>query len=140
MEIEEYRKIYIEESYSIIILKMVEKKVFVLDSQGVGKIIEDIYSVAKTLELEIKVRSSEEEQCRNLPKDFDYYILHISNIDEADLKRLKEKQSFSYFFGITGCGDELPNDLSNLFDDVYSSINKRDLEIILQKEWKPPNY
>lgn len=108
-------------------------KFFILDSKT-GDILERIVNyAAKDLKLNVQIKTSMQPYMDELPRDYEGYLLHLSNISEEAIENLKEKQPLSRVYGITGCGIRfvLPI-LDNTFYVVTSAHAKQMLEEILE--------
>ena len=115
---------------------MVKRKVFVGDSRSGDDIGEMVKGVAERMDLSICLEVSMHYNITRLPKDYDLYVLHLSDVDEANVHELRSEQPYSYFVALRGMPPDLPDDLHELFDAHYSTIIcGRDFKGIFERLW-----
>lgn len=110
------------------------RKMYILDSRY-GAIREDMFSMAAA-ELGIKLRIDMEtyRRSRNLPENYDFYFLHISDVDISEVEHLKREQPWSYLIGFSGAYflDQARD--GKLFDKQLSDLIKYEDYFLLLKE------
>lgn len=79
-------------------------KFFILDSIC-GDALEDEINVAAT-ELGYGVRIDRSTDCNvtTLPRDYDGYLIHLSDTSEEAVSELRKEQPWSKIFGVSGGG------------------------------------
>lgn len=115
---------------------MAEIRVFVLDSKcgrnvhgpSLGWAAE---ALGKRVGKDIEIRISEERMMVNLPRDYDLYLLHLSNTTEQAILDLREDQPWSRIDGVTGATD-LPEQLRSAVDRIHYIILSREYEEMIQ--------
>tara|TARA_Y100000310_G_scaffold340918_1_gene438336 strand:- start:942 stop:1286 length:345 start_codon:yes stop_codon:yes gene_type:complete len=111
------------------------KKVFYLDTRGgsriTGELISELNSQGETRFANKRITS--------IPRDYDLYIIHISDIPnmslERDLDKLKEEQEWSRFVGIGGAatGNGPTGSFAYSFDTTYLLLTENLISINLRK-------
>lgn len=111
-----------------------KKKLFILDNKCVEKtksIIENLVRLLDYKELDLEIKTSKEEIINYLPRDYDVYILHLSNINEKDLENLRNEQPWSWIYGLTGKGTS--EKILDIIDREYFLPSKRQFEYIFEE-------
>lgn len=105
-------------------------KFYILDSKTGNSLEKMITIIAKKLDMPIQIDTSNDSHVDYLPRDYDGYLLHLSNTSEEAIQNLKEQQPESKIYGITGCGIrfKLP-----LLDNTYSIVGKEQTVKILEE-------
>ncbi|MBT3814825.1 hypothetical protein HOE37_03505 [Candidatus Woesearchaeota archaeon] len=112
---------------------MGEKKVYLVDSSRVGeKIAGSLRLASDETNIPIELRVSHQLRVDRLPRDYDLYVLHLSNVGFDDVRQLKEEQPWSYFIAISRGGGPTPTDIKNLFDKNLKLVYVRQLEDALR--------
>lgn len=111
---------------------MVLKKVYILDSVLVETLKMSVSETAENLDMKIELETSSDRLVRILPRGYDIYILHLSNLEDQDLKGLREEQPWSYIVGISGIYS-LPKELKKCLDNTYRVLHQIDIENILKR-------
>jgi len=112
---------------------MTKKKLFILDSGNtkIGlffKKYEGELDVKETID-PIWLRGN-----GKLPRDYDTYILHLSDINVKDLEDLRREQPWSWIYGISGAGRAfLSDDLRVNFDRLFYLVTRFDAESIVEE-------
>ncbi len=109
---------------------MTKKKLFILDS-GDTK----IRLLFKKYEEELEIKETTDpiwlRGNGKLPRDYDAYILHLSDINFRDLEDLRKEQPWSWIYGISGAGRAfLSDDLRVNFDRLFYLVSRFDAESI----------
>ncbi len=94
--------------------KDLETKVFILDSKDAGNAADAFEGYAEIHGRKIEVKHSHANYMARVPRDYDIYVLHLSNFNFEDLEVLKEEQPWSFIVGITG-GDMNPSNAPRVF-------------------------
>tara|TARA_Y100000310_G_C20592460_1_gene768803 strand:+ start:244 stop:633 length:390 start_codon:yes stop_codon:yes gene_type:complete len=86
-------------------------KAFILEG---GFLVEDLEYLIKDIakddfNREMETRSSIRIEPR-IPRDYDFYYMHLSQLDLNDLEKLREEQPWSYIVGISGGGEKVMGD------------------------------
>lgn len=106
-------------------------KIFILENE-LGKELDwHINSIAKKFKYKIKTKFSTEEKLLHLPKDYDSYILHLSNTTEESIRKLRKEQPWCKIFGMTG-GDRI----ENLLDRTFYILDDIEVKYILEETKK----
>lgn len=61
-----------------------------------------IRTTAKESGLDVKIDFSRESGIESLPRDYDGYLIHLSDVSEEAINELKNDQPWSKIFGILG--------------------------------------
>jgi len=103
---------------------------FILDSK-VGEALEGMIRIAaEELEYNVRTKLSTEPELARLPRDYDGYLIHLSNTSEEALRELREEQPWSRIFGISGAGIDI--NLKYL-DTIYYIMGLEDAKSIIRK-------
>jgi hypothetical protein len=118
---------------------MVGKKVFILDSHcgvdGVGlALIQTARNMGMELGKDLEMRCSEDKDKyrRELPKDYDIYLIHPSDTSEEALIDLRREQPWSNIVCISGLYPDYSSDFWDLFDERYGILVEEDRKRILE--------
>lgn len=64
---------------------------------------------------------------KEIPRGYDGYLLHLSDIDETDLKELREEQVWSWIYCISGCSIwDIPDEIRRNFDGFTTPLTIED--------------
>jgi hypothetical protein len=108
------------------------KRIFILETREFPeKIKEDLKLYGYERELSFRSSISKSSFRKNLPEDFDLYLLHISNTDEEAIEELRRKQSWSKIFIRTSMDAEIPFTLKGIVDGKYDISNIQYCEKVL---------
>ena len=121
------------------------KRIFILDSHsgfdGVGLgLIQTARDMGMELNKDLELMCCEDENKyqRELPKDFDVYLIHPSDTSEEALIDLRKEQPWSHVFCITGLYKGTKSSFWDLFDGRYGILNEDDRKNVLSLEHKKP--
>lgn len=109
-------------------------KFFILDSTC-GKAIENIIrDTATELGYKVRIDLSTNFEVTRLPRDYDGYLIHLSNTSEEAIMELREEQPWSKIFGLSG--ESIWQALSILqkdLDGLYRIIDSEEARTMLIK-------
>jgi hypothetical protein len=96
------------------------KRIFILESEGGPKAIEETLMHFSGEKLEFKTSNSKIDYKRNLPRDYDLYLIHLSHTDIGAVNHLKELQPWSKIFARPQGGDTpLPYEIQKDVEGKY---------------------
>ena len=105
-------------------------KFFILDSKA-GEALEGmIRNAAEELKYEVRTKLSTEPELPRLPRDYDGYLIHLSNTSEEAVRELREEQPWSKIFGIFGGGISINPEY---LDSTYYIIDSGDAKSIVRR-------
>jgi len=107
-------------------------KFYILDSRVGDLMAETLYFRAKERNIPIEINCSMEYKVSSLPRNFDAYLLHLSNTFDRDIENLREEQPWSKVFGISGDLTKAKTSVGYL-DRIFYVVGERDLDDILDK-------
>jgi len=118
---------------------MPEPKIFIMDSRGRGSAMVDaLRAVSEDLGIGADIQFSGRKETR-LPRDFDTYILHLSDLHIPDFYELTDSQPWSRFLGLCGGAGYVYAGLADRFDEINFSLGDDEYVDILknaQANWK----
>ncbi len=103
------------------------KRIFISDREC-GEDLKEMISWCAKNELEIKVYN--ESVLRNIPQDFDLYLIHLSETTEEALENLRKEQPWCKIVGIRGAS-RLPEEIRKCLDLNYYLITGNYMNHIL---------
>lgn len=72
---------------------------------------------------------------QKLPKDYDIYFFHLSQIEESDLKDIHDNQPWSYFVALSRAyRNNIPIEVQRSLDEIFYIIDSSDIERILKEK------
>src|SRR3989338_1463628 len=96
-----------------------KKRVLMIDSRGFGAVLPVIRDCRARLDFTLL----DKKDIRRVPRDYDTYILHLSDIDMKDLEDLRREQPWSRIYGLSGRGGaEILPELRKNMDELYGRI------------------
>ena len=111
---------------------MEKKKIFVLEQTcglELAAAILDVYE-KNSLEADMKINHLPEGR---LPEGFDFYFIHLSDLDErSNLDIVKKLQPESYFYEM-GLGGGLYKGEKRLYQEEHTIFTDRNIEKILMR-------
>lgn len=115
---------------------MTQKKLFIADSGGLEGHCAVLSATGRIREIQAK--AAMEYPVLRIPRDYDGYLLHLSDINVNDLQDLRKEQPWSWIYSITGAGTTniVPEIKANL-DRTFYILDVSDYNFILdslQKE------
>jgi hypothetical protein len=110
------------------------RKLYILDSVN-GEVREDMFTeAAKELGVKLKIDMDRYRRSRNLPENYDFYFLHLSDVDIASVDHINREQPWSYLVGISGGYFHGRGEDGELFDKKLSALIIYDSYVRLLKE------
>jgi hypothetical protein len=103
-------------------------RIFILDSKAGKTLVDMIEGAAEELQCEVEITLSTEPKRLTLPRDYDGYLIHLSDTSEGAIRNLREGQSWSKIFGISGSGIN-----QEYLEDMYYTPNPKDATSIVRK-------
>jgi hypothetical protein len=111
---------------------MIKKKLFVQDSKGCATYFMGFHSSRSFNEAEFKF--SDEVRLNRIPRDYDAYLLHLSDISLSDLEDIRREQPWSWIYAISGVA--IPNinqEVKDKLDGIFSILLSKDYDLILER-------
>ena len=107
---------------------MGKTRIFILDSKC-GKdghalsIANEACRLGININTELEVRVSEEEFVSEVPRGYDAYLIHFSNVRPEDIISLRQEQPWSKIVGVSGAANTRAyGQLAGIVDHLYGVI------------------
>jgi hypothetical protein len=95
---------------------------------------EKIIQTSRDLGLNLQIEICRDAWYELLPRGYDGYLLHLSDIDQSDLFKLRKEQPWSWIFTIFRGGRvELTKELRDASDRVFSAMSRGEYEEVARR-------
>ncbi len=106
-----------------------------LESQNIETAASIFLDCANEKNITLRLYCSDERNLLVLPEGYDGYLIHLSQVEDRAIEKIKSSQPWSKIYGTSGAS-RLPDELIQIVDRIYYVFTFNDIDTMLEETKK----